>query len=222
MAPLFITFEGIDGSGKTTQVRLLRNRLQERDLTVVATKEPGGTDLGRILRIVVKREKLMHELFDTLTYTEGWSLSETLDPRAEMFLFAAARAQLVSEVILPSLKQGITVICDRYTDSTLAYQGWGRCLDLDIIKIVNNIATQGLKPDITILLDLPVAEALNRGKKKIAARFEEEELAFHQRVRKGYHQLAAAEPRRWIVIDGALLPEEVAHKVWEEVKPFLS
>jgi len=182
---LFITFEGIEGSGKTTQLRRLAGRLPD----AVITKEPGGTPLADEIRGI---------LLDARS---------RLDPVAEMFLFAASRRQNVVEVIRPALEKGRVVLCDRFTDATLAYQGFGRLLDLDRLRMLNDWATSSLQPDITVLLDLPEEVGLDRARSrnvgtiKNEGRFEAEDLRFHRRVREGYLALAAAEPGRYVVVD---------------------
>ena len=137
-------------------------------------------------------------------------------------LFNASRAQLVAEVIQPGLENGKVVISDRYADSTTAYQGYGRGLDLDMVKATNSAATQGLKPDLTILLDIPAEEGLDRKKAKSRDRFEREALAFHQRVREGYLRLAADDPKRWLVIDASQSKQEIAQIIWQRVSQLLS
>jgi dTMP kinase len=182
---VFITFEGIEGSGKTTQLRRLAARLPE----AVITKEPGGTPLADEIRGI---------LLDARS---------RLDPLAELFLFAASRRQNVVEVIRPALDDGRVVLCDRFTDATLAYQGFGRLLDLDRLRMLNDWATTSLQPDFTVLLDLPEEVGLDRarsrnvGTTKNEGRFEAEDLRFHRRVREGYLALAAAEPGRYVVVD---------------------
>jgi dTMP kinase len=182
---VFITFEGIEGSGKTTQLRRLAARLPE----AVITKEPGGTPLADEIRGI---------LLDARS---------RLDPLAELFLFAASRRQNVVEVIRPALDDGRVVLCDRFTDATLAYQGFGRLLDLDRLRMLNDWATTSLQPDFTVLLDLPEEVGLDRARSrnvqttKNEGRFEAEDLRFHRRVREGYLALAAAEPGRYVVVD---------------------
>jgi dTMP kinase len=182
---MFITFEGIEGSGKSTQLR----RLAARITNPVVTKEPGGTPLADRIRAI---------LLDS---------SSHLDPVAELFLFAASRRQHVVEIIRPALQRGATVLCDRFTDSTLAYQGFGRLIDLDKLRALNAWATDSLTPDLTLLFDLPEDAGLSRARSRNAGavqdegRFEAEELRFHQRVREGYLALAVAEPSRFVVID---------------------
>lgn len=182
---MFITFEGIEGSGKTTQLRRLAARLPE----AVITKEPGGTPLADEIRGI---------LLDARS---------RLDPLAELFLFAASRRQNVMEVIRPALDDGRVVLCDRFTDATLAYQGFGRLLDLDRLRMLNDWATSSLQPDLTVLFDLPEEVGLDRARSrnvettKNEGRFEAEDLRFHRRVREGYLALAAAEPGRYVVVD---------------------
>jgi len=202
---LFITFEGGEGSGKSGQAKALYQRLTKLAIPAILTREPGGTTFGDKLARWLKRTQ------DT-----------DISPLVELLLFNASRAQLVAEVIQPSLKSGMVVISDRYADSTTAYQGYGRGLDLQMVRAINNTATQGLKPDLTILLDIPAEDGLARKKGGEKDRFEQEELAFHQRVRQGYFKLAAAEPERWLVID-ASQPKDKIHKIiWEKVRRLLS
>jgi dTMP kinase len=200
---LFITFEGGEGCGKSTQSRLLLKKLEQQNIPVVLTHEPGGTALGNELRKVLKRK--------------GGSF---IPPQAELFLFAASRAQLVAEVIRPALQEGKVVICDRFTYSTIVYQGYGRRLDLSIVERLNNIATQNLKPDLAILLDISPEQGLAR-KRSLKDRFELEDLSFHQRVREGYLKMAAAEPDRWLVIDASLPKGKIAEIIWDRVSQLL-
>jgi len=197
---LFVTFEGGEGCGKSTQARALHKRVSESGIPVILSHEPGGTPLGKEAR----------------RYLKQTGKSE-ISPLAELFLFAASRAQLVAEVIRPSLARGVMVICDRYADSTVAYQGYGRGLDLDVIQAVNTTATQGLLPDLVILLDLPVEIGLARKRSAREDRFEREEAAFHRRVREGYLKMAAADPQRWLVVDATLPKKRVEQIIWERV-----
>jgi len=200
----FITFEGGEGSGKTTQIKLAADWLRERGAPVLATAEPGGTPLGRKIR-------------EILLNRGSW----TIGAEAELLLFAAARAQHVRETILPALEAGQWVLCDRFTDATLAYQGFGRGLDTGFIRTLNAFSAQALMPEMTLLFDLPVEAGLARAKKRAAGgqpeaaedRFEQEEWAFHGRIREGYLSLAAAEPERFRIIDGAGPVETVHRKV---------
>jgi len=200
---LFITFEGGEGCGKSVQAKALYKRLLRLAIPVILTCEPGGTPIGN---------RIAHWL--------KWA--EDISPLAELMLFNAARAQLVNEVIRPELENGKIIICDRYADSTTAYQGYGRGLDLEMVKAINNSATQGLMPDLTILLDVSVEEGLGRKKTEGRDRFEQEDLAFHQRVRDGYLKLAASEPQRWLVVDAAKSKEEIAKIIWQRVSQLLS
>jgi len=200
---MFITFEGIEGSGKTTQMR----RLAERLPNAIMTKEPGGTPSADRIRAI---------LLDSTSH---------LDPVAELFLFAASRRQNVVEVIKPALDRGGIVLCDRFTDSTLAYQGFGRLLDLDRLRMLNDWATSSLRPDVTLLFDIDEASGLSRARSRNAnaphdeGRFEAEELRFHRRVREGYLALAVAEPRRFVVVDGVGTIDEVFARMMNKLPP---
>ena len=196
---LFITFEGGEGSGKSTQAALLVAHLNAAGNEAVLTREPGGTGLG---------EKITHLL--------KWSEEEHISPLAEVMLFNASRAELVSDVIKPALASGIIVICDRYVDSTLVYQGYGRGLTNSTVKAVNSIAIQGLMPDVTFLLDLSVGEGLGRKRGTKADRFEKEGVDFHRRIRDGYLALAAIEPSRWVKIDASLPKQTIAEIIWNQ------
>jgi dTMP kinase len=200
---LFITFEGGEGCGKSTQSRLLLKKLEQQSIPVVLTHEPGGTVLGNELRKALKRKR-------------GSSIS----PQTELFLVAASRAQLVAELIRPALEEGKVVICDRFTHSTMVYQGYGRGLDFTAIKMVNNMATRNLNPDLIILLDISPEQGLAR-KRSLKDRFELEDLSFHQRVREGYLKMAAAEPDRWLVIDASLPKVKIAEIIWDRVSLLL-
>jgi dTMP kinase len=184
---VFITFEGVEGSGKSTQLVRLEQRLRAAGADVVATREPGGTDVGETIR---------HLLLDRS--------SEGLQPHAELMLYEAARAQLVAEVIRPALEDGTIVLCDRFYDSTTAYQGHARGIDPGMIAGLNLAATGGLSPDLTLVYDLPVDEGLRRATSGQAAdRLESEDIAFHERVAEGFRAIATAEPVRVILIDAA-------------------
>jgi dTMP kinase len=217
---LFITFEGPDGSGKSTQVRRLYERLEAAGYPVIRTKEPGGTPISDMIRRI---------LLD-------FQLGE-MDAVTETLLFAAARAQHVSELIRPFLSQGGIVVCDRYADSTYAYQGYGLGRDLDELRVITRLATGGLMPDVTIYLDLPVDEGLERKRNALASplsppgdvaavpewnRLDAREIAFHQRVRQGYLALIAAEPERWLRFDAHLDRDTLANVIWERVEPYLA
>jgi len=200
---LFITFEGGEGCGKSTQSRLLLKKLEQQNIPVVLTHEPGGTALGNELRKTLKRKR-----------------DSFISPQAELFLVAASRAQLVAEVIRPALQEGKVVICDRFTHSTMVYQGYGRGLDFTAIKMVNNMATRNLNPDLIILLDISPEQGLAR-KQSLKDRFELEDLSFHRRVREGYVNMAAAEPDRWLVIDASLPKGKIAEIIWDRVSRLL-
>jgi dTMP kinase len=195
---MFVTFEGVDGSGKSTQARLLAEALRDEGREVVATREPGGTELGERVR-----ELVLH--------------GNGVSPWAEATLFAAARAQLVEEVIRPALARGADVVCDRYLDSSLAYQGIGRGLGVDRVLELNLVATGGLLPDTTFLLELPAAEAARR-RGADTDRLEAEGQEFAERVGIAYRELADAFPRRIVVVDATLSPEEQARIVREELR----
>ena len=202
---LFITFEGGEGSGKSLQTRALYRKLCRLDIPTILIHEPGSTPLG---------ERLTHLL--------KWAHSTSISPLTELMLFNASRAQLLDEVIRPALKAGKIVICDRYTDSTVAYQGYGRKIDFDTIKNINDMATGGQKPDLTVLLDIPVDEGFARKTAQEPDRFEKEAKAFHQRVRKGYLRLASEEPQRWLVIDARIAKEKIKQIIWKKVSGLLS
>jgi dTMP kinase len=205
---LFITFEGPEGSGKSTQIRRLAAALEAQNLPVLVTREPGGTIIGNAIRAV---------LLDPAR-TE-------MSPRAETLLFNAARAQIVDQVIRPALAAGQMVLCDRYADSTLAYQGYGHGQDLDPLRALGAYATGGLAPDLTIYLDIDVREGLQRkqaGRAEEWNRMEEKALAFHQAVRAGYLQLAAAEPARWLVVNAAQSIEAVHSAILARLQALLA
>ena len=183
---MFITFEGPEGSGKTSQIRLLAAFLQEMGHSVLTTREPGGTRIGDQIR------DCLHDVANT-----------EMTAAAEVLLYSASRAQLVREVIRPALAAGQVVLCDRFYDSTIAYQGYGRTLDRDALRQITHFATEGLKPDLTIFLDIDVEKGLARRVANAAEmnRLDLEKVSFHQRVRLGYHALAQAEPARWLIIN---------------------
>ncbi len=203
---LFITFEGPDGSGKTTQIELVAAYLRQRGYTVYCTREPGGTPIGDQIR------QVLHDVKNT-----------AMSARAEILLYSASRAQLVEQVILPRLAAGGVVLCDRYADSTTAYQGHGRGLDFDTLRVITGFATQNLKPDLTIYLDLAVEEGLKRKTVANTAgqgewnRMDQLELAFHRRVREGYLAMAQAEPARWLVVNAASPVEEVSEVICQRL-----
>ncbi|MEO0309479.1 MAG: dTMP kinase, partial [Gloeomargarita sp. DG02_3_bins_56] len=190
----FISLEGIEGAGKTTQTRLLADWLGQQGHAVLITQEPGGTRLGQSLR-----QLLLHQ---------------NLSQRTELLLYAADRATHVQEVLKPALQQQQIVLCDRYTDSTVAYQGYGRGLDLTLIDQVNAIATEGLTPDLTLWLDVPVTVGLARAQGRgVLDQMERESLAFHERVRRGYQHLADRYPERLVRIAGEPPPEQVFKQI---------
>jgi dTMP kinase len=199
----FVSFEGGDGTGKSTQIRALEKFLIERGRSCLLTREPGGTALGKLIRQVVL-EVSDHEIA----------------PATEIFLYLADRAQHVSEVIRPALAAGNIVLCDRFTDSTLAYQGYGRGIDLKLLGQFNDVADGGVRPDLTFLLDCPVAVGLGRtSHRKSAAgqagqdRFERESVEFHEKIRAGFLAMARAEPSRFRVIDSSRPRQEVAREI---------
>jgi dTMP kinase len=181
----FITLEGPEGAGKTTQLKLLSKWLEEQDIAHVITRDPGGTALGKpIRRILLNSESAVH-------------------PVTELLLYEADRAQNVTEVIQPALAEGKVVFCDRYIDSTIAYQGYGRAIDRKLIDLLNDIATQGLRPSVTILFDIESSAGLARLHPSGHDRLEREAIEFHQKVRHGYLELAKQDPQRWRIIDAA-------------------
>jgi dTMP kinase len=194
---MFITFEGPDGSGKTTQVAQIAEILRKRDYNVLLTREPGGTAIG---------DQIRHVLHDMK--------NERMNPRAELLLYNASRAQIVAEVIQPHLAAGGVILCDRFFDSTMAYQGYGHGLDLTMLRTIVEFATGGLRPDLTLYLDISPEEGIQRRLSALDKGGEWTRLdamgeAFHKRVREGYHQLMAAEPERWVKIDAAQGVEQV-------------
>jgi dTMP kinase len=195
---MFITLEGPDGSGKSMQIPPLAAFLRARGYEVFTTREPGGTFIGDQIREVIMRMD-----------------NKSMDPRTEILLFCAARAQIVAEVIHPKLEQGVVVISDRYADSTLAYQGYGHGIDLQVLRNILTFATGGLVPDLTLLLDVDAEKGLARRHSGGGEwnRLDDYAVAFHQRVREGYLELAAAEPNRWYRIDAGVSPEDVQHQI---------
>ncbi len=198
----FIVFEGGDGSGKSTQARSLSQRLVRRGIPVLLTREPGGTPAGESIRRWLKGQR-------------------NFQPMSELLLFEAARAQLVGSVIRPGLDGGTTVICDRYTASTVAYQGYGRGLDLSRILQLNEMATGGLVPDLIVLLDLPPQVGLSRRGAAGTDPFESAPEEFQQKVRKGYLSQAAQDPERWLVLDGIRPQRELSREIWAKIQPLL-
>jgi len=199
---MFITLEGPDGSGKSMQVPALAEFVRQLGYEVLTTREPGGTYIGDQIREVIMNLK-----------------NSSMNPRTEILLFCAARAQIVSEVIRPQLEKGLVVISDRYADSNLAYQGYGHGLDLEVLRGILTFATGGLSPDLTLLLDVDVETGLARRQQGGGEwnRLDDYALAFHRRVRNGYLELAAAEQRRWVRIDASLPPPKVQQHMQEAV-----
>lgn len=204
---LFITFEGPEGSGKSTQIQLLYQALTGKGLTVVCTREPGGTPIGEQIRAV------LHDLRNV-----------EMSPEAEVLLYSAARAQHVAQLIRPALERGAVVISDRYAESTLAYQGYGRGLDLELLKRITDFATGGLYPDLVVYLDLDVQLGLERKRRAQQQgqgewnRMDQQELAFYRRVREGYLRMAERDRGRWLVVDATRSVEEIHHLVLSRVE----
>jgi dTMP kinase len=203
---MFITFEGSEGSGKSTQIELLAAHLRENDYRVVTTREPGGTNIGEQVRLC------LHDV-----------ANKEMTPAAEALLYSASRAQLVEELIKPALERGDIVISDRYSDSTLAYQGYGRQQDLEALATITDFATGGLRPDLTLFLDVSVADGLSRRSEGDTEmnRMDLQALAFYERVRAAYFALADREPERWIIVDANRPVGEVQQDVREYVESYL-
>jgi dTMP kinase len=202
---MLITFEGIEGSGKTTQIELLARHLVEKGYDIVVTREPGGTPFGEALRrVTLDRDLKIHSL-------------------PEVLVFMAVRAQHVEEVILPALQNRKVVLCDRFTDATMAYQGYGRGVDPGIIENLNRLVTRGVTPNLTLLLDCPAGKGLKRKteSKRQRDRIEREALDFHRRIRKAYLDFAKAEPKRFAVIDGTREIEEIHREIRTRVERLL-
>jgi len=206
----FITFEGMDGSGKTTQMRRLAERLRVRGRTVLETAEPGGTAIGREIRRI---------LLD--------AANQELSPAAELLLYFASRAQNVDQAILPALGRGEIVLADRFTDSSLVYQGCGRGLGVETVLALDRIACRGLKPDLTLLVDIDVETSLERARARNSAatesetRMDEQSLEFHRKVHEAYEALAEREPARLKRVDGRLPMDEVERAVWQIVSAYV-
>ena len=230
----FIVIEGGEGCGKSTQAQILYERLLREGHSGLLLHEPGGTPVGDQIRRLLKSQR--GEAQKPQPRGRQFSLS----PMAELLLFSAARAELVNHVLSPALDRGHIVVCDRYTPSTIAYQGYGRGLPLDLVENVNLLATQSREPNLVILLDMEPEVALRRVEVQASLpfdpgtssspgrideeglrRFEEEPLEFHQRVRRGYLELAKAGPDRWLVVDGSLPKEQAAEIIWQRVEPLL-
>lgn len=227
---LFIAFEGVDGAGKTTHARTLYGLLCQQRISARLVREPGGTPLGEALRTLVSVPRQVTASVwrlwlapprpdSQLAYKDLWL---RMDPMAEVFLFAASRYQLVAEVIRPSLAAGRVIVCDRYIHSTLAYQGYGRGLNLNDLRRINELATGGLEPDLAILLDIKAAHALSRKRRTTQiSRFEEEGAAFQEKVRQGYLEMAQSDPDRWYIVDSSQPRSQVTKSVWERVRGLL-
>jgi dTMP kinase len=212
MAGCFITFEGVEGSGKTTQIQLAGEFLREKGLPVIMTQEPGGTPLGERIREILLNQA-------------GYEISG----EAEVFLFAAARAQHTDKLIRPALEKGQVILCDRFSDATIAYQAYGRGLPLDAVREICRLASRGLSPRLTLLFDLPVEKGLERAFCRIAGRkedsredrFELEHLDFHHRIREGYLTIARQEPGRVKIIDASRDIESTRREVRSILSSFL-
>ena len=207
----FITLEGPEGSGKSTQAKMIIRQLAERGIEAMYTREPGGTALGEEIRNILQHNQA----------------GEAPCERAELLLFEASRNQLVEKVIRPNLEKGIWVICDRFMDSTTAYQGYGRGLPVNEVKAIHHFTINDVTPDLTLLLDLEVATGFERIAERFLAlgesadRFEQEERSFHEKVRAGYLKLAAEEPERFRIVNAAQDPETVAVDIWKVISKLL-
>ncbi|MYD35838.1 MAG: dTMP kinase [Dehalococcoidia bacterium] len=219
---IFITFEGCDGAGKTTQAKLLATKIgQTRE--VLSLYEPGGTSLGELVHSYVRSHgsgEISEATVGQARFDGMKDFDARVDPIAELFLFAASRAQLVSERIRPALEQGNVVICDRFADSTAAYQGYGRELSIEQVDKMNDVATGGLKPDLTILLDILPEDGLARVPEK-KDRMEKQAQDFHRRVRDGYLTIAEQDPDRFLTLDATQPAEEVQAQIWSRVEKLL-
>ncbi len=206
---MFITFEGIEGSGKTSQIDPIASFLNDQGVTVVVTREPGATAIGKKIRSIL------------LDPGHG-----DLSPLGELLLYAADRAQHLAQIVRPALQEGKTVLCDRFFDATFAYQGAARGLDMGVVNAINDYVVQGLKPDLTLLFDLSPAiglqrtfDALEKGlRSQKESRFEQEELQFHEQVRQGYLKLAQKEPDRFLTVDAARSRQRVYQQIISGIK----
>ncbi len=206
---IFITFEGSEGSGKSTQIGLLVSRIEAADRDVIVTREPGGTEIGEEIRHLLKHSAAGKEMC----------------PATELLLFAASRAQLVREVILPALDKGKVILCDRFLDSTTVYQGVARKISADPVNAINKFAIGELIPDLTIVLDVPAEVGLSRIRYRasdLPDRMEEENIDFYRKVREGYLVLAKSFPDRFVVIDGTQSPETIQEEIWNAICPLLN
>jgi len=208
----FITFEGPEGGGKTTQATRLMAKLADEGYEALYTREPGGTPTGEAIRDILQYDKAGEPICD----------------ETEVLLFASSRAQLVRNVIIPALERGIHIVCDRFADSTTAYQGYGRGFDVEQMIAINEFAIRGATPDITLLMDVDIAEGFKRLESRQRELFQEsdrierEERAFHERVREGYLELAKRWPDRFVKLDATREPAEVEEDVWDQVKRILA
>jgi dTMP kinase len=209
MAGCFITFEGTEGCGKSTQIKALATRLQSEGRQVVQTREPGGTPLGEAVRNLLQHDQA----------------AENMTPEAELLLFTASRAQLTRERILPAIAQGDIVLCDRFMDSTTVYQGVARKIDSEAVATINRFAAGNARPDLTILIDLSpevgMARVRARGNGQLD-RIEQEAMDFFEAVRAGYLKLAESEPERFLVLDGSASIETLEQQIWAAVQPRLA
>ncbi|MCX7724798.1 MAG: dTMP kinase [Thermodesulfovibrio sp.] len=202
---IFITFEGIEGSGKTTQGKILSERLKKEGFKVLYTYEPGDTEAGKYIREILLNSEIR------------------INPICELLLYFADRVQHIQEKIKPSIEKGFIVICDRFTDSTLAYQGYARGVSIDLIKKINEIVLDSFMPDLTILLDCPANVGLSRNKKIYKKdRFEMENFEFHERVRQGYLELVRLNKKRFFVLDATEPIDKIAEEIYKKVKSIIS
>ena len=198
---LLVVFEGVEGSGKTTQTQILRDTLLGMNLPAITTREPGGTSSGELIRNLILEQ-------------------EDLTPISELYLFNAARSLLIEQLVMPTLANGVHVIMDRFIYSTVAYQSYGRGIPLETVQAVNNIASHHLQPDMVVLLDIPAEKALTRRPDR-QDRFERETLGFHEKIRDGYLTMARSNRNNWLVVSADLEPDEIASIVWEKVEALI-
>ena len=199
---VLIVFEGGDGAGKSTQSKILAENISLYKVPVLLSREPGSTKIGESIRNILQTSRDLTQL-------------------TELLLFSAARSQLVETVVLPALESGQVVICDRFTSSTVAYQGYGRGLDLDLINSLNIRSTAGVRPDLTVLLDIPIETGILRRRNKTPDVFESAQDEFHARVRKGYLEQASQDPAKWLVLDGTNEVAVLSETIWARVKPLI-
>lgn len=199
---LLIVFEGVEGSGKTTQTQILCDKLESVNQRAITTREPGGTTSGELIRNIILDQ-------------------EDLTPMSELYLFNAARSLLIEQLVIPQLREEIHVIMDRFIYSTMAYQSYGREIPLQTVKTINEIASHQVVPDVIVLLDIPPQKALSR-RPDPRDRFEREALDFHTKIRNGYLAMAQENPQDWIVIDADLKPDQIAEIVWGKIQPLLN